>query len=247
MAQISSKTKTAKAIKSDLAKVSNSLVEAFVKKNNLAALKLIFFLARSEIRLPMENGLTAITLNTKDLTEYCKIDIKTLKRNIKQMTETSVSITDDKSESYITVIPYAKFNYNGKMEIRIFKEVMQLISEVKNRFTIIDVKEVMKLTSKHSVRMITILEMIEGFDKHIPKRKYYTLEELNLLFGTDYLRLIELERKILEPVKKELDATSKLSFLYEIRYDKESATVGRAKAVGVTIDLIQNTPQGKLF
>lgn len=43
MAQISSKTKTAKAIKSDLAKVSNSLVEAFVKKKQFSGFEAHFF------------------------------------------------------------------------------------------------------------------------------------------------------------------------------------------------------------
>lgn len=240
MAQVSTKIKPNKVIKSDLAKVSNSLIEAFVKKNNSTALKLIFYIARANIEILENDGLTTISLDTKDLLNYCNIDIKTLRRNIKQMTETSVSIVDVKSESYITVIPYAKFSYNGNLEIKIFSEIMRLIADVKNRFTIVDVQEVMKLSSKHSIRMVMILEMIEGFSHMVAKRKYYTLEELNLIFGTSYKRMGQFEQEILELVKEELDATSKLSFIYEIKYDKDPSVVGRARAIGVTIDLINN-------
>jgi hypothetical protein len=60
-----------------------------------------------------------------------------------------------------------------------------------------------------------------------------------LLFGTQYKKIAEIERAILIPAKKELDATSKISFEYQINYDKMQHTKGRAKAVSVTIDLIQ--------
>lgn len=241
MAQVSTRIKkTDNIIKSDLAKVSNSLIEAFVKKNNSTALKLIFYIARANIKVFENDDLTTINLDIKELLNYCKIDIKTLKRNIKQMTETSVSVVDVKSESYITVIPYAKFSYNGNIEIKIFSEIMRLIADVKNRFTIVDVQEVMKLSSKHSIRMVMILEMIEGFSHMVSKRKHYTVEELNLMFGTDYEKMTDITRFILQPVKEELDATSKLSFIYEIKYDKDPSVVGRAKAIGATIDLINN-------
>lgn len=238
--------KVPKSKKSNVIKVSNSLIEAFVKKNNLTALKLIFYIANSEIQI-LDSSIITLRINTKDFTDYCNIDLKTLQRNIKQMTETSISIIDDKSESYITIIPYAKFEYGGKMELKIFPEILRLVKEVRNKFTIIDVKEIMQLNSKHSVRMLAILEMIEGFDQNIAKRKYYEFEELNLMFGTNYKRMGQFEKEILEPAKKELDSTSKISFIYEIKYDKQSATVGRARAAGATIDLIKNVPQGKLF
>ena len=45
----------------------------------------------------------------------------------------------------------------------------------------------------------------------------------------------------------DLDDNSKLSFIYQINYDKERSSVGRSKAVSVTIDLIDNSPRPKLF
>ena len=93
----------------------------------------------------------------------------------------------------------------------------------------------------------SLLEYIKGFDEHVAKRKHYDLEEMNLMFGTKYKRIKQFEAEILVPVKEELDATSRLSFVYEVHKDKTTATVGRAKALGVIIDLVQNTPQRTLF
>jgi len=176
------------------------------------------------------------------------MDIKTLKRNIKQLVETTISTTTDKSESYTNVISYAKFDYSGELHIEIRKNILELINETKNKFTIIDANKIMKLSSKHSVRMLMLLEYISNFSDDTGKRKSYTLDELNLMFGTNYTRLVEFERRVLKPIQAELASSSKLSFNYRVEYDKETATVGRARAVSVSIDVVTNAMlQLKLF
>jgi plasmid replication initiation protein len=229
----------------NLVKIKNSLVEGFVKSNNLTALKILFYLAKDKnFKI---NDTMVIKLNTKQLCSYCKIDEKTLKRNVKQMTETSISITDEFSESYISVIPKAKFNYSGKLEITMFREILEMVTEVKKQYTTIDAEQIMELGSKHSVRMLMLLEQIKNFHRtdkdengnkvriELPKKKTYELEELNLLFGTKYTRLGEFDRAVLKKVKTELDSNSKTSFEYEIEYDKAPETKGRPKAVRATI------------
>ncbi len=228
-----------------LCKIDNQLIEAFVKKGNLPALKILFYIASTNIEIT--GDYMKFNLNTKNICETCNIDLKTLKRNVKQMSETSISIIDEKSESYINVLPYVKFGYDGKATLEMRRDILELIKATKNQFTIIDASKIMKLGSKHSVRMLMLLEYIKGFDEHVAKRKHYDLEEMNLMFGTNYKKVAELERKILVPVKEELDATSRLSFVYEVHKDKPTATVGRAKALGIIIDLVQNTPQRTLF
>ena len=245
MAQISTRKAEQNPVVKDLAKISNTLIEAFVKQNNLVALKTLFYIARADIKVP-DFRLVTIDIDTESLCKYCNIELTTLKRNIKQMTETSISIVDEKSESYITVIPKAKFiTGTNKLEIDMYKEILELVWQVEKRFTVIDVKALMNLNSKHSVRMIQLLEMIQGFSG--AKRKHYDLAELNLMFGTKYTRFAEFERKILIPTKTELDTNSKLSFVYQTVFKENPKGKGRPIADSVTIDLIQNTPQGKLF
>lgn len=230
----------------NLCKIDNQLIEAFVKKGNLPAFKILFFIASSNIDIT--GDYMKFKLDTKQICDSCNMDIKTLKRNVKQMSETSISIIDEKSEAYINVLPYAKFDYDGKLEIEMRKDILKLIKATKNQFTTINSSHVMKLASKHSVRMLMLIEYISGFDEHVAKRKHYELEELNLMFGTNYKRVVDFERKILIPVKEELDNSSKLSFIYEVKKDKLDSGVGRAKAIGFTIDVvIKSGVQGKLI
>jgi len=229
------------------AKIANALIEAFIRKNNLVALKIIFYLAKSNPPV-LNQKLITMTIDANNLCEYCNIVPKTLRRNIQKMQETVIEFVDENNEiEDIVVIPRAKYiTGKNKLEIDIYAKMLKLISHVKNRYTVIDTKNLMKLESKHSVRMIALLEYINSFGKNVAKRKTYTLDDLNRMFDVKYPRMAEFERRILKPVKEELNSVSKLSFQYEIIYALQS-NIGRPKAVGATIDLVNNTPQGKLF
>ena len=174
------------------------------------------------------------------------------------MTETSISFVDKKEDitEYISILPYAKIHKNN-IEIKMFKKIIMLIAELKNKFTIIDLDNLMQLESKHSVRMVQLLEYIRGFsstdtvaetDKKvsIPKRKRYLLEDLNGMFGVNYKGFYEFERKILKPVKEELDDKSDLSFLYQLE-EENTVSQGRKKHIAVTIDLIDNIKRQRRF
>ena len=245
MATLLKKMKKNNYVKKDYAKISNELLEAFVRKNNRTALKIIFYIARADIDI-VDTELYNITLNSKQLCDYCEIDMRTLKRNIRSMTETSISITNDEETAYMSVLPKAIFSARGDLKIKVFKEVVTLIKEVKDKSTVIDARQVMMLNSKHSIRMLMLLEYINTFSEECAKRKHYDLDELNALFGTKYKKLIEFERKILIPVKAELDSFSKLSFIYEAQ-SEALKSAGRPRLTHITIDLIDNLPQGRLF
>jgi len=236
--------------KYNTAKVSNDLIESFVKKNNLISFKILFYISRFDINIPnSSDNMIKLKIHTKDLEDYCNIDKQTLHRYVKKMVNTSICIHKNKEYiSYISIIPRAKFVIGTNiLELEMFREVLELICQVKRRFTIIDTIQLMKLKSKHSIKMIQILEMINNYDEKIPKRKTYTLNDFNLLFGTNYKRLKSFEVEILKKVKKELDSNSKLSFIYQINYKKKDSRAGRPYAYSVTIDLINNKPQRLLF
>jgi len=229
--------------------ISNALVESFVNKNNVVALKILFYISKGKLE-PKETELVHFKIDNKKLCDYCNIDMKTLRRNLKQMTETSITFVESgKYEEFISVIPRVKNVYGGFIEFTMFNKVLKLIQEVENKFTVIDLSNLMKLKSKHSIKMIQLLEMIKGFSENVAKRKYYSLEELNGLFGTNYKKVYEFERRILRSVKEELDQVSNLTFIYSQKMEKEDISkAGRPKAVGLYIDLIDNKKrQLKLF
>jgi len=226
--------------KYNTARVSNDLIESFIKQNNHIPFKILFYLSRYDISIPKDKELVEIIIDRNDLIEYCGIDKQTLYRYVKKLVNTSISIVKNNKITYISVIPKASFILGtNKLEITMFKEVMELISEVKRRFTTINIINLMKLKSKHSIKMIQILEMINGFDEKVGKRKTYTLEQLNNLFGTNYKRLKTFENEVLKKVQKELDDKSILSFIYQVNYKKNPKGIGRPYANSITIDLIK--------
>lgn len=242
MANLSTKQKTANS-NIGYSKISNELIEAFIKKSNLNTLKLLFYISSLK-NMSQNNDLFTVEIPPNELCSHCNVTWETIKKNLKSMTEMSISVTDEKKESFITVLPFVEIPFEGKVKLRLFKEIVDLVIDVKRKYTTINIDQIMLLTSKHSIRMLALLEMIALFDEDIPKRKTYVLEELNLLFGVNYKRLITFAKEILEPVKAELDKDAKFSFNFQIKKDKMSKNkVGRASAVSITIDLIDNQKQ----
>lgn len=231
----------------DLAKVKDALLEGLVKKNNATAMKIVFYLAKSNIKLSdaFEDGeVTQITLSSSNLCEHCDISKKTLERNIEAMQKTSLKFVDDgdKITEYISLVPYAKFEAGkDKFQIKMFNKVLKLVVNVKNKYySPVNVSNLMRLKSKHSLKMIQVLERINNYSKQAGKRKHLNLKELNLLFGVKYTRWSEFERRVLRPTQKELDHRSKLSFIYEANFERKEK--GRPQFRDVTIDLVDNLP-----
>lgn len=243
----------------DLVKVSNSIVESFVSKSNAVALKMLFYIAKQQHK---ENGaITKFTLSADKFAEYCKLDHKTIRRNITTMRSTSITFAEYDSKGRLTVeegivlIPRSKYDYTAKtIEIDMYKKILDLIVEVEEKFTTIDVKNIMELESKYSIRMTMILEQVFGFkgspeNWDVKQQKTFSLDELNGMFDTDYKRFADFERKILEPTKMEMDDKSEISFTYTINKGYNSPLDrGRPKALDCTIKLKQNKiRQRRLF
>lgn len=227
----------------NIAKISHDMLEAYVKNSNLVALKTLTYIAKSDkidvekIHNMEDSELIFAKISTKDLMDYCEVSKQTLDRNIKKMTETSIKVQYEKKHTYINLLPWAEFNYDGFIEVRLFAGILKLTHALES-YAMFDVKTMASLSKAHSIRMLMLLERINNFGANVAKRKRYTLEELNEMFDTNYKTIPEFNRAVLKPAKAELDEKSKLTFLYEQRKDKEERTVGRAKVVEVIIDLI---------
>lgn len=234
-------------------RISNSLLECFVAKKNIIAIKIILYLSMRSNQISMsKTDLTALNFSFNDLITTIKVDRKTVLKNLLKIQETSitfVSYSGDKltSQEHITVIPYLNFTV-GKdiVEMKIFNKILELIKDVENRFTIINASNLIQLKNINTIKMLGLLKIIEGYSHGVAKKKVYTLEELNLLFGVKYSRFKEFERKILIPVKEEIDQESKLTFFYD--YNFEQVGLGRPSIKEICIYLKNNdNRQLKMF
>ena len=227
--------------KKNIARIENNFIEGFIAKSSLIPLKILFYIARSDLKNNTLTPVRTITMDSNALCEYCNINPQTLRKVIKNnLMKTAITTVNTVEElEYTVLIPRAKFKLNSTIiEIDIYDNILNLILEVKNKYTSIDTQNLMKLNNKHSIKMIQLLEQIAGFSSNIPKRKIYNLDEFNALFGTSYKSCYEFDRRILAPAKKELDSESKLTFVYETKYQAKAK--GRPKGVGFIINLINN-------
>jgi len=230
-------------------KISNTFIESAIQKNTAGAIKTIYYLASAietikDIDVMDGDKLITIKMDTRNMLQYTGMSLPDIKRNIKAMQQTSITYIDEEqnTETGISLLPYYQFVY-GKhtIEVKVFVKIARQIIDVKRNYSMIDTKSLMKFRSKHTLRLLPILYRISQYSDNVAKRKTFVLHELNALFGTKYKRLTDIEKYIIKKAKEELDAHSKLSFVYETNFDYFDA--GRPKAVSITIDVIENAPR----
>ena len=230
--------------------LANSLFLAFIQKNNVVGLKLCLVLsgAKSQIEYSSDN---TVRFNIDKLCEIMKITRKELSINLKKSADVHFTYTNSEGGLGFTtpIHSYEYINKNKEILIEVSSKAKSLFTELgkgKYSFSRANANNLMSLTHKHSLKMQLLLEQINNFDKDVAKRKRYTLEELNGYFGTNYKRYVDLVRKILKPVKEEIDSSSSLTFIYTL--NDEARGTGRPKIKEVVIDIInQKNVQGKLL
>ena len=194
-----------------------------------------------------------VTIDYEKALAFTGITDAEFTRTLKAMQSVSITFIDEveKYEEYINLLPRIKRLYGKKqVEIDLYAKVARLIVDVPKQIggTMLNVKEICKLKSKHSVRLLPILHMINGFDYPAKKEKTYTLEDLNQIFGVKYRNLNEIEDRILKDVQHELNTTSKMGFEYDVNTGYNGIAKGRPKALSITITpIIRKYVQGELL
>ena len=230
-------------------KISNTFIECAIQNNTASAIKTIYYLATAvetitDLKELDRVKLISIKFDTREMLKYTGMKLPEVKRNLKAMQQTSITFINEekRTETGINLLPFYEFVY-GKhtVEVKLFAKIAQLIIDVKRNYSMINTKALMQFKSKHTLKILPLLQRISQYSEDVGKRKTMTLGELNSFFGVNYKKLSQLELHILKPIKEELDTHSKLSFIHETNYDYFDA--GRPKAISITIDVIENAPR----
>jgi plasmid replication initiation protein len=219
-------------------KISNDFIDNTVHNNNLVAIKTIFYLSSVLEKSSLKKGVNTFNININSMLKQIDTTLPNLKKNLKAMQETSISFIDEKkkTEEYINLLPRAKIiNGKGLLEIDLYDKIADLIIDVKKNFTPINIEDLVKFKNKHSLRMLPLLFRINTYSDKVGKKKSWRLDEINEFFGTKYKNFHDIERRILKPIKDDIDASSNLTFFYDITFDVIGK--GRPKAVSVEIYL----------
>ena len=226
-------------------KVANTFIENAITYSNVNTLKTIYYLAtileKEDLANEKDEKIIGIRIDKREMLKYTEMSAPTLQKTTKEMQKTSITFIDEKEGIIegMSLLPRYKFVPNKNIvELDLYVRIAKMIVDVKKNYTMMNIKELMKLRRSHSVRMLALLNQLNTTKD---KNKIITLDELNEFFGTKYKTWNEFERSLLKPVKVELDAHSTRSFTYESNY--EILGRGRPSFKDVTIDLIENAPR----
>lgn len=200
-------------------KISNDFLLNTIEKNNPSTLKTMFYIAtilrEMELDEYKKNQLVTIELDKKHLQEYTMISDDTLRRNIKQMQQTSITFIDEenKTQSGVSLIPRYEIIFGkNKIIIDLYSQIARMIIDVEKNYTFMNVKNVMKLDSKHSIRMLGLLNNLDTYSINPTDKK--TLEQirdnLDLINNPEYSKYVEQEdliRKTEELKRKPIPKT----------------------------------------
>ena len=181
-------------------KISNNFLDNTIFKNNTGALKTIFYLSTilkdMNLKDKDDESLIDVEIDLKEFISYSMLDERIVKRSVKAMQETSISfITTEelngkkkiKEELHISLLPMYKIIYGkSKIQLKLFVKIAKLFVDVESNWTYLNTKQFMKLDSKHSIRMLGLLNKIDGYDR--PTDKEYKLKKIkdNLDLIRDY-------------------------------------------------------------
>lgn len=228
-------------------KISNSFIENAISKSNLSALKTMYYLSSIlqdfDLSKYEYDELIELKIDTRDMLKFTNLTIDTIIKATKTMQETSITFIDEKKDWQmgINLLPLYEIIYGKKqIKIKIFAKIAELIINVQKNYTPLNIKDLMAVKNKHSLRLLALLCSFAQDKKNEHKTKHMNLEELNLFFGTKYKNWNEIERKILEPVKSELDTNSKITFTFEPNYENSGRGRPSFKNVLLTTKIRKN-------
>jgi plasmid replication initiation protein len=233
-------------------KVSNTFIENAISDSNLSSLKTLYYLSTVLFELDLakmqDNKIVGIKIDKREMLKFTDLTADTIIKTVKQMQKTAITFYDnDGVIEGMSLLPRYNFVPNKNIvELDLYVRIAKMIVDVKKNYTNINIKDLMLIKNKHSLRLLALLCRISQYDDNVAKRKSFTLDELNLFFGTNLKTWTDIERKIIKPIKEELDSNSKFSFAYQSNFEKLGR--GRPAFRDITIDLIaKNIIQPKLL
>ena len=250
LAKVKSADYKKKKVKNTHIKISNNIVEAKLFESNLLSLKTLLYIAMIDKDIDFKNTTeTVYTLSLEHIKHTFDVDNQVFRQNINSMLESSIVFSDNDNEYHaISLLNEISIDYTLKtMTIHINNKILKEVINLKNKYTLIEHKTAFQLKNKHSLKIYTILARIAGYDEDIAKKKVYSLEELNLLLGTNYKTYSQFKINVLDKVCKELDKVSDISFVCDKNIIKKDLIESKIRNIGFEFYLKNNKNRQSSF
>ena len=200
--------------------------EKIIKHNDLIQkAKFNFTLQQQKIILYMigqipkdSKELVSIEFKIYDFCKTCGIEYNgrsynDLKKSLKTLSDKSVFIKTHEGDVLLRWVSDLVVNQkNNSITIEFSKRMHPYILELKERYTQYDLIYILAMKSKYSVRLYELLKSYENLNQDL----IFTLEFLNDRVGSTYSTWQDINRRVLDPAIKEINALSDIGVDYEI-------------------------------
>lgn len=195
---------------------SNDLIRKNRFSLSITEQKVVLYLI-SKIK-PTDTDLFEYELDIKDFCEVCGIEYKPnlsyLKEIIKNLRDKSMWITlPDKSETLVSWIekPYL-FPDTGKVKVRLDRDMIPYLLQMKENFTKYELIAVLALKSKFSLRLYEILKSYEYIGQ--VELSVSNLREM-LMLENEYPKMADFKRYVIDKALDEINRFTDIEIDYE--------------------------------
>ena len=179
----------------NIAQISNPFLEAFTRNNDLVSFKVLLYIAKSKfddvVNIDDINNLEdkstyKVSIDMVGVSKFLDLDIRTIRKSISKVNSTSINyrrIVDGKDkETFINLLPAGVINYtDSTLDVWLFGEILKQIYAT-SKYSYIQTKNFIKLSSKHSIRMLLLLERIANYGKIVTHTDPETQKQINSFY-----------------------------------------------------------------
>lgn len=200
-------------MENDLIVKSNDLVQARYDLS-LNEQKIILYAASKLDR--NKEQFNILTLNIRDffnLLGTTKERYTEIRETVRELRRKEVIINTGNGEiitGWLSSIEYIRDT--GVIELEFSKKLIPYLLQLKERFTRYQLKNILYLSNKHSIRIYELLKQYEGIGK-----RSFTVTELKeiLMLQSQYNRFYDFERYVLKPTVEEINDYTDIKVSYE--------------------------------
>ncbi|WP_396146034.1 replication initiation protein [Flavobacterium sp.] len=183
----------------------------------------------------------------KDIIDTFELKSKTIYAEISQLTTSmlkkviTIPLRENNQEKELktTLVSSFKYNVNGRgiLEATFHPAMKPYLLQLKNKFLLYDLKNILKISSGNSIRMYELLKSYEGIGKRV-----FDIEELKQILGVEdkYSKFANFKTRILLKAQEDLLQHTDISFTFE-EISENSRRVEK-----ITFYIHKNSPKQKL-
>ena len=203
-----------------LSRLFHSLIVEYIQNKDYLKLKIFLYLIQNKL-IAREKECCTIHIDKDEMAKSCGVSSRVLLNHLKEIKSLTL-VSENKQNNQVEYItPFHSLSIvldEPMMELGIFQKYYISFRSVLERYIYLELSPLFILKTRNAIKMFELLQNIE-------EDKVYTLDELNLLFETNYKSSKELIKKSLNPLVQEFYELLNVEFIFELLSTEKKSSI----------------------